>query len=159
ALTARLTRATSYSLCSGSALLAEQLLGLLLIGLGHLHVVREPGGLAGAALLELVHVAGPLAHDLPGPGDPEALLGTGIRLVLRHSSLSSSLPGRDRPAAVLLASGLLLLVRPDHHGHVPPVLARHALHVPQLGHILGEALQQAHAHLRSGLLPAAENDH
>src|SRR5699024_979850 len=90
--------------CRGPALLAEQLLDLLLVGGGDHHVVREASGLTRAALLELVHVAGPLAHDLPGPGNPEPLLGTGVRLVLRHSSLSSSLPGCSQPA-VLAAPG------------------------------------------------------
>src|SRR5699024_3727188 len=155
----------------GPALLAEQLLDLLRIGGGNHHVVREASGLTRAALLELVHVAGPLAHDLPGPGDPEPLLGTGVRLVLRHSSLSSSLPGWCQPAVLVLPAlkarasrrrclrRLLLLVRPEHHGHVPAVLAGQALHVTELGHILGQPFQQAHAHLRSGLLPTAEHDH
>src|SRR5699024_9208216 len=155
------------------ALLAEQLLDLLLVGRGDHHVVREASGLTRAALLELVHVAGPLAHDLPGPGDPEPLLGTGVRLVLRHSSLSSSLPGWSQPAVLaatraegtgaaatlLRAGGLLLLVRAEHHGHVPPVLTRQALHVAELGHVVVQPLQKSNTSLLSSLLPSAEHYH
>jgi hypothetical protein len=51
-----------------------------------------------------------------------------------------------------------LLVGRDHHGHVAPVLLRRRLDGTQLGHVLGEALQQPEPQLRTGLLASAEHD-
>src|SRR5699024_1838738 len=81
------------------------------------------------------------------------------RLFPAGCSRGTRAQGTGAPAALLRASGLLLLVRAEHHRHVPPVLARQALHVTELGHVVSQALQQAHAHLRPGLLPTTEHDH
>lgn len=62
----------------------EQLLDLAQVGSRDRLV---PGQLALAARgldLEQVALARLLAHELAAAGDPEALLGTGVRLVLRH---------------------------------------------------------------------------
>ena len=53
----------------------------------------------------------------------------------------------------------LLLRRADHHEHVAAVLLGGRLHEAELGHVVGEALQQLHAHLGTGLLTSAEHDH
>ena len=44
----------------------------------------EPARALARLVLEHVPRAGLLAHDLAGPGHPEALLGAAVRLVLRH---------------------------------------------------------------------------
>jgi hypothetical protein len=49
-------------------------------------------------------------------------------------------------------------VRSDHHDHVAAVLLRVGLDDAQFGDVSGQPLQQAVAHLRAGLLPAAEHD-
>src|SRR5699024_7189899 len=68
----------------GSA--TEQLLDLLLVGLGDHDVVREAPRVLRGLLVELVDMVRPLTHDLPRAGDPEALLRTTVRLVLRHGA-------------------------------------------------------------------------
>src|SRR5699024_11618764 len=56
--------------------------------------------LTGCTLLDLVLVAGTLAHHLAGSGDPEALLGTGVRLVLRYRFLYIYIARHSQPASV-----------------------------------------------------------
>src|SRR5450759_4620404 len=61
--------------------------------------------------------------------------------------------------AALFGFGLgLLLGRTDHHDHVAAVLLGRALDKAELADVLGEALQQAKAELRPGLLATAEHD-
>src|SRR5690606_36956908 len=95
ALTARLTRAISLqSLYSGPGLLAQELLDDLGVLLRQHHVLAEPAGHARRLVLEVVAHARALLHHLAGAGDPEPLLGTGVRLLLGHycSSSSDALP-------------------------------------------------------------------
>src|SRR5690606_24517175 len=75
----------------------------------------------------------------------------------RGADLSAVVPPRACSRA--LGPGLgLLLVRPDHHDHVPAVLLRLGLDEAQLLDVLGEALQEAVPQLRPGLLTATEHD-
>ncbi len=64
----------------------EELLDLLEVALGHENVLAEGASLLRGLLVELVDVTGLLAHDLAAAGDPEALLGAAVRLVLRHGA-------------------------------------------------------------------------
>src|SRR4029078_12848400 len=100
--TARLTRATIYSLVlvksgCGRRSETEHLLRARGVGLGNLDGARHLTGDLGGLLLEVVTLAGLLPKDLAGPGHPEALARTGVRLVLRHlCSLFSSCWGPRR---------------------------------------------------------------
>src|SRR5690606_13393609 len=69
---------------SADGSLAEQLLDLGGVRGGNDLVAREAAREAARLALEQVATARLLAHDLAGPGDPEPLLGAGVRLVLRH---------------------------------------------------------------------------
>src|SRR5690606_8703783 len=65
------------------------------------------------------------------------------------------------PSALLLSrrpARAGLLVRSDHHRHVPPVLLGCGLDRTQLRHVLCEALEQPESQLGAGLLAAAEHD-
>src|SRR6187399_1296849 len=69
-----------------------------------------------------------------------------------------------RLAFGLLGHGLglgidLALERADHHDHVATVDRRGGLDGAKLCDILSEALEKTHTLLRTGLLPAAEEDH
>src|SRR5690606_23473256 len=68
---------------SADGSLAEQLLDLGGVRGGNDLVAREAAREAARLALEQVATARLLAHDLAGPGDPEPLLGAGVRLVLR----------------------------------------------------------------------------
>src|SRR5689334_18343342 len=70
--------------------LAEKLLDLRGVARGHLGVAGEATRHAGRLVLEQVALAGALAEHLAGAGDLEALAGTAVRLVLRHSAVLSS---------------------------------------------------------------------
>src|SRR5699024_1820220 len=76
--------------------LAQQALDLGLVRGGHHDVIDQAARVTAAALLELVDVAGALAHHLGGTGHPETLLGTAVGLHLRHGPISfwSSRPHR-----------------------------------------------------------------
>src|SRR5690606_17870560 len=69
---------------SADGSLAEQLLDLGGVRGGNDLVAREAAREAARLALEQVATARLLTHDLAGPGDPEPLLGAGVRLVLRH---------------------------------------------------------------------------
>src|SRR4249919_3299762 len=75
----------------------EKLLGARGVGLGDLGGARHATGHLRGLLLEVVAQARLLAADLARTGHPEALAGTGVRLVLRHLLLSIGL--------VMLCSG------------------------------------------------------
>ena len=62
----------------------EQLLDLADVGRGDRLVLGQLALAAGGLDLQQVALVGLLAHELAAAGDPEALLGTGVRLVLRH---------------------------------------------------------------------------
>src|SRR5580765_4397315 len=51
-----------------------------------------------------------------------------------------------------------VLRRTQHHHHVPAVLERRGLYLPDLLHVLGQPHQQISPALRVALLPAAEHD-
>src|SRR5690606_15112568 len=68
-------------------------------------------------------------------------------------------PGRPSGGALgLLPAGRLLLVRTDHHDHIPPVLLGTRLDEAEFLDVLGEPLQQTVAELRTRLLAPAEHD-
>src|SRR5690606_19194229 len=71
------------------SLLAEQLLDLLDVGGGDVLVLGQAAGAAARLVLEVVARVGLLAPQLAAPGGLEALLRTGVRLVLRHVRPSS----------------------------------------------------------------------
>src|SRR3954447_26545973 len=70
----------------GFGSLAEELLDLLGVRLGHLDVVRDGTHLLARLVLEQVSTAGLLAHDLASAGQAETLLRTAVRLHLRHGA-------------------------------------------------------------------------
>src|SRR5690606_38133368 len=84
--------------------LAEQLLdGLDVGGRDHL-VLGEAARALGRLVLEQVTAVGLLAHDLPAARDAEALLGTRVRLVLRHDCRLSLCPVSRLAAADVFGS-------------------------------------------------------
>src|SRR5690606_24142784 len=87
----RLGPGLTYGARSGRrASLAEKLLDLRGVARGHLGVAGEATRHTGRLVLEQVALAGTLAEHLAGAGDLEALAGTAVRLVLRHSAVLSS---------------------------------------------------------------------
>src|SRR5882757_6904922 len=70
--------------------LAEKLLDLLDVRLGHLDGAGQGTRLAGRLVLEQVALAGALAQHLAGARDLEALARSAVRLVLRHGAVVSS---------------------------------------------------------------------
>src|SRR3954447_7391182 len=90
-----MTRAMGYSLLQwfgGSrwdallGVLAQHLLGLGGVALDHHGVTLEATGARARLVLVEVHLARLAVHDLARTRDLEPLLGTGVRLHLRHAA-------------------------------------------------------------------------
>src|SRR6478735_7807358 len=81
---------------------AEELLGDLGVARGQDLLLVEPARTAARLALEVVAHARLLLHELSAAGDLEALLGTGVGLLLRHLFFLrfTSRPGGSRIPAV-----------------------------------------------------------
>src|SRR6187401_584837 len=84
AFTARLTLAISQFPIRASGSEAEELLGDLGVARCQNLLLVEAARAAARLALEVVAHAGLLVHELSAAGDLEALLGTGVGLLLRH---------------------------------------------------------------------------
>ena len=110
-------------------------------------------------------MAGPFTGGTP-VGAPELTCGRCVILLVRARAARAEVTPRGPvppPAgARRLCTGRArpgrLLVGSDHHGHVAPILLRGRLDRTQLGHVLGEPLQQPEPQLGAGLLATAEHD-
>ena len=111
---------------------------------------RRPGGLGDDRRLGSSRRDGLGLLDRVGRSSSGSGGGRGVLLTGRSSL---------RRAALLLLLVGLLLHRAEHHDHVAPVLLGHALDEAELGHVVRQPLEQAHAHLRARLLATAEHDH
>ena len=102
---------------------------------------------------------GPFTGGTPF-GAPELTCGWCVILLAGARDPRAVRP-RGRPPEPASARGARpgrLLVGSDHHGHVAPILLRGRLDRTQLGHVLGEPLQQPEPQLGAGLLATAEHD-
>src|SRR5690606_12130529 len=97
--------------------LAEQLLDLLDVGRGDRLVHGQTARATAGLVLEVVARVGLLAHDPAATRDPEPLLGTGVRLVLRHdcrlSSCRSTAAGAVTCTEPVRRSGVVWSGQPD----------------------------------------------
>src|ERR1022692_1301030 len=94
ALTARFTRAMCSTPLRRTGSLAQQLLHLLGVSRCERHVARQAAGRRARLVLKVVGAVCPAAYHLAGAREAEPLLGTAMRLHLRHvaASLVPSVP-------------------------------------------------------------------